>query len=753
MSEPVTGGSINGTDDGLRTIEDNVIPECRMKNAISTQDMVRRLIDDDEPRSRKRALVDGLVDGNPPYKAAKLRAAGRADAANFNAGTGRSYMESASGALYDLFSEAPGYVSVQTSHGNDEQKVEWSRSMSLEADVMFATDFNFNQDMQLSQLETTLHGTGPLFFENEHNVFPMSIETGDLLIPDRARSQLSRWELAAVLWNYHPPELYDFISNPPVSKQVGWRVGYTRKVIQTAMDEKTQDARNRNWEWYQTELKSNSFNYVSNATKVCKLAHVLWKEFDGKITHALVQREDTTAVGCEYLYFKLGRYNKFENVIHPMYVDRGRGGYHHTVTGLGVKMYSMMEYENRLLCNLMDKTFAPKIFFKLANGESKEKFQMVRYGDWGLVPAGTDFIQNPVQGFLTDGLAMFRTSSDLMRSNLSQYRQPVAQDKPGNPDTAFKEKMDAAEQGALSNTMFARYYAQMDCLYTEIIRRACNLNTTDDRAKEYQARCVKRGVPQECFGRVESVKAVRVVGQGSPFMRQQVLGALATVVQGNEDGLANWRDDVIAASAGHSAVQRYNPRRTQQTMASDQQFQATEAVAMAKIGIPAPITANQNPLIFATTFLKAATDALNSVRQGADPHEVLSFIQLCGQAIAAHLKRMEKDPLRKQAAEAIEQQLKKLGGLTDKLAKMVQQADQQRKAQQGKTQAAMTDQQIKAAKTRADLVLKKQKQDATLKMSADKHRLQLTQGIQNLQLNDARTANEIHNSKLKAFEE
>jgi hypothetical protein len=202
MAEEVTNGSINGTDDGLRTIEDDVVPDCRMKNAVATQDLVRRLIDDDEKRSKKRALVDGLVDGNPPMNPGKLRAAGRADAANFNAGTGRSYMESASGALYDLFSEAPGYVTVPTTHGKEGQQIEWSRSMSLEADVMFAMDFDFNQEIQLSQLETTLHGTGPLFFEDQHKVFPRSLESGDLLVPDRSRSLLSRWEVAAVLWNW-----------------------------------------------------------------------------------------------------------------------------------------------------------------------------------------------------------------------------------------------------------------------------------------------------------------------------------------------------------------------------------------------------------------------------------------------------------------------------------------------------------------------------------------------------------------------
>src|SRR5207244_2742566 len=121
----------------------------------------------------------------------------------------------------------------------------------------------------------------------------------------------------------------------------------------------------------------------------------------------------------------VGRYRSFKECVHPMYFDRGQDGFHHGVTGLGVKQYGPMESENRMLCGLYDKANSPKIFFAPGTAEGKEKFQVARFGDWGLLPTGTTAIQNPIQGFLTDGLAMFHTSSELMRSNLSQYRQPT----------------------------------------------------------------------------------------------------------------------------------------------------------------------------------------------------------------------------------------------------------------------------------------------------------------------------------------
>lgn len=728
--------SADGSPEGLKTIENGHVPECRMKDATAVQGFVRRLIEQDgQGRSQKRAQVDGLVDGNAPYQASKLAAAGRREACNVNWGTGRSYLESGSGAFYDLFSESPGFVLIETGHGREDQRVEWSRTMSTKADEVFMAAEEFDSEMQLSQNEMVLHGNGPLFFENEFKVFPRSIETGSLLVPERTSSNIQRWEAAAVLIEYYPPELYEFIQNAKAAKAVGWDVEFTRRTIESAMDFK-QDGQSYNWEDYQRQLKSNSLSYYDDS-KVIHAAHVFWKEFSGRITHAIVQREDSTGKGTKYLFLKVGRYSNFTEAIHPMYFDRGRGGYHHSVTGLGVKMFGPMAYENRLLCNLMDKAFAPKTLFKPTTTEATQKFQLATYGDWGLLPPGTEVVQNPIQGMLNDGLAMFRTSSELMRSNLSSYRQNVAMEKPGNPNTAFKERLDASQQSALSNTTFSRYYRQLDSSYFEIVRRLCNPNSTDEIAKDYQKSCIAAGVPRECFGRIKSVRAVRVIGQGSPFMRQQVTTEMTAVINRcSEEGQNNWLNDFIASRAGQSAVSRYNPRPKVNQLATEQMERAGNQLVGMRSGKPATITASQDALVFATEFLKASVQAVQSVQQGANPQQVLAFLSLSGAAIAAHIQRMAKDPLRKQVVAELTKQWKQLAGVTDKLKALVQKQAQKQKEQQARTQAAMTDEQLAAAKLQGEEARKNAKLKQAMAIKDVTTR-------QNLSIADAKTASEI----------
>lgn len=731
---------------GLETIRDGIVPVTRMKSGAQVQDFVRRLKDNDAKRNFKRSYVNGIVDGNPPYRQSKLVLAGRPEACNVNWGTGRTYLEAGTGAFYDLSSQAPGFVSIRTSFGNAQQREDWSRIMSAKMDLLFATDPVWDFQMQVSQNSMVLHGRGPLIFEDPFSVWPRAVNDGDLKVPERTRADTHYWEASSVDIDYYPPEVYDFIRVEGASA-AGWFVDFTEKVISNAMDVRQPDGRMYDWEFYQQELKNNSLSYYDDS-KVCHLAHVFWKEFDGRITHAIVERENTAESEAQYLFLHVGRYENFRQCIHPMYFDRGNGGFHHSVTGLGVKMAGPMAYENRLLCNQMDKAFAPKCLFRPTTTESSIKFQLATHGDWGLVPPGYDVVQMPIQGLLTDGLAMYRTSSELIKSNLSSYRQQVPAQESGNPPTKYQKQLEAGQQSSLSNTTYNRYYKQLDLLYAEMVRRAANINSSNEVAQKWQKWCRDEGVPEEAFGRIEQVTAVRVIGQGSPFMRREAVNEIGAIINRlPEDGQMNWTNDYIAATAGHAAIDRYNPPRNRETLPSDQQAEALQWVATMKVGVQPIITPSMNSMTYAATFLTAAVQALNSVKQGANPAEVVKFLDIVGPAIGAHIQRFGKDPLRKQIAQRMTQQWQQLEQLTNQLKKQVQAMMKKQQQQQAKTAQVLSDQQLAQLETGAKIADRARKTQADLQLKAAKTRHQLA-------LNDASTASNIMNqNRLKAFTE
>lgn len=754
--------SINTSTNGeyLATLnDDGTPPESRLKDANEARAIWQMLWEHDEARARKRALVRGLVDGNPPYSASALRGAGLADKCNINFRIGESYKNQAVGAFYDLYSEAPTYATIKLGRHKEkpypaEQLEIWSRQATVHFDWLCRYEPCFDYTMQVSQDEMVMYGIGPLMFEDMLGWKPTAVLAGQLKVPERAKSDTEYWELCTVEMDYLCDELWDFIKDDEAARRMGWNVERVKQSIINASPETQKGGLYLNWEWHQQQLKNGSI-YYSQISKKINVAHLFWREFakkgqdTGKISHAIVVRDTTDDKPDTFLFRKVGRFEGWNESIHPMYYDRGNGGFHHSVTGMGVKMYSVMDLQNRTLCNNADKAFTPKIMFKPTTSTGADNFALQQHGDFAVLTEGFDAVQMPMSGIMEEGLIFNRELTNLISSNLSQYRSNTAEPMKGNPDTATKVKLDASKEASLQKTQMARYYQQLDGVYGEMYRRAASPSVNDSRAKEFQKRCKEDGIPLECLRVVEWVKASRVVGQGSEFLRQQstefLFGTVLPMLP--EGGRTNLINDVIASRAGQSAVERYNPSQEVSKLPDDQYAWAMSQVADMKIGVAAVPTDSQNPMIFAQTFLEAADQAAGSLEQGGDPREVAQFLDLSGQAIAIHLSRMAQDPSRKSQLDQMEQQFKALSQVHDQLVEMIQsqQAEEQERSQQ--MQQRLSDDQM-------DLMLRKERQDAELEMKREKNQVGMNEKMakarQSLAIKDVSAAAALKNKELAA---
>jgi len=731
-------------------------PETRISNALDAKQIFQNLWTADEGRARKRQLAKGLVDGNPPYRQGDLRAAGMDYKCNVNWRISESYLNAAVGAFYDLFGEAPTYATIRLKLGkySQEQIQTWSRQVTTHFDWLCRYEPSFDYTTQVSQEQMCMFGVGPLVFTDKLVWLPESILAGQLKVPERTKSDTKYWELASVEMEYLCDQLWEKIKDEETARSMGWNVERAKQAIINASPETQKGGLYRNWEWHQQQLRNGSINY-SMSSKTISVAHLYFKEFakqgesEGRISHIIVIRDSADDKPDKFLFQSIGRYENWDECIHPMYYDRGGGGFHHSVVGMGVKMYSAMEFQNRLLCNNADKAFTPKLMFKPTTSTGADNFALQQHGDYAVLSEGYDAVQTPMAGVMEEGIMFNREITGLISSNLSQYRPNVTEPVKGNPDTATKVKLDASREASLQKTQMNRYYQQLDGLYTEMYRRAAQSGVTDKRAKEFQKRCKDDGIPVEAMRDVEYVKASRVVGQGSEFLRQQstefLFGTVLPMLP--EDGRVHLIDDVIASRAGQSAVDRYSPKKDQSTLPDDQYAWAMSQVADMKTGVPAIPTSSQNPMIFAQTFLKAADDAAGSLQQGADPAEVARFLDLAGQAIAVHLSRMAQDPSRKQAVDQMEKQWKQLAQVHDQLVQHIQ--EQQQQAQE--RQQMMQEQQ---AAMQSDYALAKQEQDATLQMKREKNQFSMAEKAvktrQSLSINDARAASAIRIENAKA---
>ena len=726
----------------LQTLNENgTAPDTRIEDAASAREIFQKLIMADELRNNTRAKLRGLVDGNPPYNPSELRRNNQAYRTNVNFRESEAFLTLAMSAFYDVFAEVPTYATIKTAYGNDiDKREEWSKIITEEFDRLQKLDKDFDYIMQLSQREMVLIGHGPLIFEDSNNWRCKAILATDLLVPDGTKSNVSDWKVAVVRVRMGVDDLFEKIQDEEAARAAGWNVDYVRQRIRAAMPEPYRSGVQYDWEFFQRQLRSNDITF-SARSEVVMMAHVFYKEFDGKISHCIIDERDS----ADFMYRKLRRFSKWEQVIHPMYYDRGDGE-HHGVKGLGIKMLQAMELKNRLRCSMVDSAFArTQILFKPLNPNALSKTSVVQQGPYAIVPPDYDVIQQNVAGVLDAPMAVNADLENVLQGNLSQYRQSL--NKPqGNPRTATEIQAIVSQQSAIGKTQLSRYYNQLDAFFEERFRRAANPNlnpiTKSDRdAIEFQRRCRERGVPDQAMLDLDYVEATRTVGQGSQFAKQQLLGSLLGLLGSlPEGGKINLLQDYIAAQVGQQMVDRYLPTSIPNAKAQDQAALAVLEHSSLRQGNLAVVTDTQNHVIHVETHLGAANEAAGSLQQGANPQEVMLFLQGILQHVQEHLQRLSLDPTRRPQVDAYAQQLgmlndtiQQLGQLVSEQAQAMAMQQQAAAIQQGvdpKTMVMNAEIQAKIARQNAETMANIQRQNVKTQADLARRNAKTTADIQ-----------------------
>jgi hypothetical protein len=699
---------------------DEINSPTRFSNPNSAMDFVNRLVQADESRSKVRAKVKGLLDGNPPYKSSELQKEGQSYRSNVNFRESEGYLAMAISAFYDVLSESSTYATVRVDMA-DEKAGEWSGIITEEFDKLQKADSDFDYTIQLSQHEMVLFGTGPMFFEDDSSWKCVPLKSNALYVPDGTKSNVNTWEVCAIRTSYNASQLYDFISDEEAAAMAGWKLAEVKRSIMNADPESQTSMNSKSWEYYQQQLRNNDLSYATKVNTV-RVAHILFKEKKtGKISHIIVNETNPQ----DWLYFRKARYDNWQQAIHPMYYDKG-DGFHHSVKGMGIKMFGVMEIKNRLKNGIVDSAFLRNmLLLKPGSVESMQNMGIIAKGPYGILPPNSEVIQQSISGVLDAPMAVDRDLDNTLSGNLSQYKQRI--DKPGgNPRTATEIDAIMAQQSTLGKTQLNRMYQQADDLHSEKFRRATldvdPVNEAQRQAKSFMDACKKRGVPKKAFEHC-IVRATRVVGQGSQYLRSQTLADLIQMAgMLPEAGRLNLIKDYFAAKVGQAMVSRYIPEGEMSSKEQDQAAMAMIENGIIKDGIAPIVTSTQDHFIHAHTHIQFGGDSVKAIEK--DPsviHDVAALLAGICQHTEQHVQVMMMDPTQKQKATDLEGQLKQLEQITQQVMQQAQAASQDQQQAQAMTskeqmaqQAFQMDQQRKNASVQADIERKNKKADQTM---------------------------------------
>lgn len=750
----------------LEPMKNGSPPKRRIKDAASAQTIVANLWEANKQRMLKEAAMQAMVDGNPPYNASKMRAAGRSGDANFNTLEAKALHSTSVVPYYDLFAGATHYVDIRTRLGGEQEKARWSGTITEEYDFMLRDWDGLDTQMQEMITEFVGFGRGYLVWDDMKSWRFHKIACSRIMVPDATPIDLERCELVVVLQDWTVAELNGKIRNEKAAKDAGWNISETIDAIESAVP--SDPAVPDDPVAAQQQLRDNDL-YVSARSSTVPTATLFVREFSGKWSEYLVRRDQIPADSpnndrppVSYLFKAEDRYENLRQCINPFFFEV-RSGSWNGASGLLRDIFAIMQLKDRIACAQADAVFLRNsLVLQPRTALDKQRMNLMQVGRITWIPDGVEVHQSQILGDITSTIEVSRELTMMTERNTGIYR-PTMEKTGGNPETLGEFQMKFAQATVLSVSAVNRFYAQMDRLYQEQFRRsvAKNIRESDGEwakaALKFRERCQVRGVPPEAYEKdnIESVRAWRNIGNGSVSMRQQALqgfmGIYGVLPAGGQQNLIA---DIISVNGSQSQVDRYMPPSEIEKLPTDHMAIAMLENAALKIGAPVTWTPSQNNLIHAQTHLQAVAQAAASLQQGADPHEVLAYMDAIGAHVLIHLQRESQNPASKQAVKALGEQWKQLAAVADKLRKHIQATAEQQQAQRQKTDDVLTDQQIKALETQGKLQLSREKAVGTLQLKRERQGAELAlkaqaQDVQSA-LKDAETAAGIMRDNAKA---
>lgn len=761
--------------------------EPRLKSPVRARSIAMLLVEADKSRAEVLARVKGMLDGNSPFSQAALVANGQGNRTNVNFREGEAMLSSAETPYYDLFAESTTYCRVEIDEPDPAKRNAYSTKVTLRFDEMLKDWAGFDYNIQQIIHEMVAFGRGVCLWQDHDNWRFSAVQQSKVLVPNGTPADPDALELLVVRQAMTVSNLWGKIKNEDAAKAAGWSTKKALECINAAVPQTTNDAGHRDQVLLQ-EMVRNHDLYESVRSDVILVSNIFVREFDGTVSHLIVDERnptDSRVAGSassstnstegegEFLYKSIGKYKSFRECVGTFFYDIGDGTWH-SVKGLGVKLYPFIEIKNRLNCSILDNAFLNmSVLLQPLSGKAEQETALMQIGPLTILPANYDVKQSALSGRMEDGLFVERALSAKLENNTGQYIRPTMRDQ-GNPATATQVNFDAIRQASLNKGAVNRFYAQLDCVFEEVFRRAVNANLVAEpsgygplaSALKFQKQCIEDGVPEDCLRKVKFVRATRNTGNGSVFLRERIIDeTMSLVPMMNEQGRQNWLDHAIAVKAGSENVEHWNPKtEPSPAIQNDQAIAMLENDAL-RNGSPVLVTSTQNPLVHATTHMTAATEAINSIPEGGDPMQVLAFLEAVGPHIAIHLQGMSADKTRAREFQMLSQQFKKLGQVADKLRSQLEQQQKQQQMemerrraamekQRQQTEAVMTDEELRRFEVQNKVALSREKADAQMEMKQQRHlqdlALKQQKANQELVIADTTAATDIRTKSAKA---
>lgn len=739
----------------------------------------------DYPRSKNRARINNLYNGVPPFTDDQT------NKVNVNPLTGTIMAHDARAQFYGAFLRPAMFFNVSTDDGPTHKRTSWNNVVTQEVNKKMKRSLPYFETFRSKFALNVLHGIGPVVWPNRDSWAPRCYGVEDVGIPANTLLTMDNLPFFYVYRMFTLPELIRLTRRANVDH--GWNMPLVKRCIEWVdketsalmgtqwpeiwSPEKTQERQKGDGVFYSSDEVPtiNVFDfYFWNDEKGCegwnrRMILDAWSEpqtSGGGVT--MPPNDALKKISKNQFLFNPGKRkyaSKLSELISFQFADLSAVApfRYHSVRSLGYLIYGVCHLQNRMFCRFNQAAFEATLnYLRVNSPEDADRALKIDLIDRGVIDKSVEFVPAAERWQVNTELIMAALNENrhIIESNSSGFTQQAAQQTGGDRKTKFQVMAEIQQTTALVQSAFNQAYRYQEEEYREIFRRFCKKDSDDIDVREFQAGCLRRGVPDKILHNPDcwEIQPTQVMGSGNKTMEMTIADQLMQMRQLYDPDAQReiLREVTFAVTSDADKAERWVPEEPLKV--TDSVHDAQLATGTLMQGLPVSIKTGMNHQEYVQTMLQNLQLLIQKDQQSggiSTPDHIAGF-QAIAQHIEQHLQILSQDKEMKAFVADAQKALAKLMNFVRAFAQRLQ--EQQQKAQQNgagippEAAAKIQATQLQA-QTKSQLATKSHSQKSAQKQLAfeQQQRQKQVEFEQEQARENARTENELHRTNLKSM--
>lgn len=520
-------GMITGSSSTKITPPENIVKNLNSARAVYWKYRVEHL-----KRIELYSLIEGLISGNPPYNPGELSKMGLSHIANFNTLDARALYKRSSLAYWNLVNEAETICKF-TINSQDPATREFEDTMSKEWDAVVRQWPSFETQMGTLSSQLVKFGISPILWPDERDWRWRTIELSKFFIADQAQSDIEMVTAVCIESMYTAQylfETYEQFKDVPKDKSP-WNceeLSFLLLHIANTFAKTNYDF--SDFHDLQKRLQNGDLNYDTIFSDSIRIASLLYKEYDGKISHYMFHR---TFDKGDFIYFADRQYDSFQEALVIYTFSPGEYTIHSN-RGVGHEIFSISQLLLQLDCSIADGSrWAATPLVKGLSTGAKDIEQIRWYPGVPINIGMAEMQQNGLGANLQQliGVSQYFTNK-MMFNTANSGADPARPDTERGSLSDPQAALQSYKEFSVLKNNIAHFYKAFDTTISQMVIKMLHSKKGypgHEYVAEWKERCIEQGVPEELFSiaksspwgmpRQLSVKASRVAGDGSTAAR------------------------------------------------------------------------------------------------------------------------------------------------------------------------------------------------------------------------------------------